>query len=131
MMTAGADPAGLLEAAAAVIDRNGWYHGGGFSDQSTDCPPAAAPVCAAAAIRLAAGAERPEHGSAAAAPAEVLFARYLLARGVTMPPGRATEPADVIAAWNDAPGRTGEQVAAALRAAARTPALAGGHERAG
>ena len=102
-------PAEVLEAAADRIERDGWYRGDFFAD-----PPPYFNVDDIARILIAtpkpccvSGALIAEVGHYDTDTAERLLMQHLGLRWI-----------DELPRWNDAPGRTKEEVVAALRAAA-------------
>ena len=100
------DPAATLARAADLIDELGWHQG--------DYRGARGEVCGLAAVQLAAevlpgSSVPPTPDTAYCAAAKLLSARL----GRTVPD--AVEAIAKIVAWNDEPGRTREQVTAALR----------------
>lgn len=93
--------AAVLLEAAALIERDGWAQHIGFD-------PETGGRCALFAIRDAHDALRPGEGDYDSAPSDLL---------------RDHLGTRFVSTWNDAPGRTMDEVVAALRSAA---ALAGG-----
>lgn len=106
-LTAVPGPDRVLDMAADVVGMRG-LHKGDFHDESSGC------VCAAGAIRIAAGGV-PFESCQDAAAAEKAFASCLAAHGLARP-GHC--PVEVISIWNDAEHRTAREVIATLRAAA-------------
>jgi hypothetical protein len=100
-------PDRVLNGAADLIELRGW-HRGGFHEESSGR------VCAAGAIRVAAGGV-PYESCEEASATEMAFAECLAAHGLARP-GHC--PIEVIGQWNDAEGRTAAEVVATLRAAA-------------
>jgi hypothetical protein len=100
-------PDHVLGLAAEVIEQRGW-HQGDFQDEATGR------VCAAGAIRIAAGGV-PFESRREASNAEQAFADCLAAHGLVTP---GDCPIEVIGTWNDAEDRTVGEVAATLRAVA-------------
>ena len=105
-------PAEVLDAAADRIERDGWHQGDFFPDPPNyfDVDDIARiliatpkPCCVSGALI----AETEHHDPSGVEPAEVLLMQYLGIRWAGQLP-----------LWNDAPGRTKEEVVAALRAAA-------------
>ena len=105
-------PAEVLDAAADRIERDGWYRGDFFADP----PPffnvddiariliaTPKPCCVSGALIAETGYYETSFDSAA----ETLLMQHLGLRWI-----------DELPRWNDAPGRTKEEVVAALRAAA-------------
>lgn len=97
----------ILARAAAVIERNGWNQGGYFADRVglalRECP-----VCALGAINIAAGLT----------PGTTINPRT--ERAVSLLADRVDPDRALVGTWNDADGRTAEQVVAELRACAAT-----------
>lgn len=98
-----AETADILDRAADVIERNGWYQDFYF-DLGTDLPPTECPVCLLGAISIAMGNRSPKT-EVFGSPAEIAMERYL---GVV-----------AVADWNDDANRTVAEVLAALRGAAQ------------
>lgn len=104
-------PAGLLDAAAEVIERDGW-HQGNYAESND--PHAA--VCSLGAINRAAGNDaNTRSASGAAYDARIALAHDL---GDDWQVEGCTHPAEIIAGWNDHPHRTADEVVAQLRASA-------------
>jgi hypothetical protein len=100
-------PGRVLRVAVDVIRLEGWNQGG-YIDEETGR------VCAAGAIRIAAGGVAFESCRAALV-AEKSFADYLTSNGLA---STGQCPIEVIGVWNDAHGRTAADIAAHLLAAA-------------
>jgi len=106
-----AETAAILDKAADVIERNGWYQGSYFNEVAGRAP-ADCPVCTYGAIHIAAFGEptpvleTEESAMGEANRAVNVLRKYL---GIT----------SVGAVWNDASDRTAEQVITALRGAAQ------------
>jgi hypothetical protein len=112
--------AAVLMRAAKVIEANGWCQNS-FLDLAAACyaaDPRDVPVCAAGAIRVAAGHD-PDDGGAEV-PAMRVFAYWLAATGAAGAAG--ADPVERIGFWNDDPARTATEVAAELRQAAAAEA---------
>ena len=111
--------AAVLARAATVIEVNGWNQGG-FIDLGAACQIPdirQVPVCAAGAIRIAAGHDPDDCGAPVAALR--VFAYWLSSTGQA---AAGTDPLDRIGFWNDAAERTATEVAAELRRAAAAEA---------
>lgn len=102
--------ADTLDEAADIIERNGWTQGD-YHRPDGSKPPRDWPVDTTGALNLALGADTPSHDIQPDSSAEVALMRYL---GIEYVPG-----------WNDAEGRTVEEVIAALRGAAAAEREAG------
>jgi hypothetical protein len=122
-------PPRILVRAADVLDAQGWIQNGDYHARA-DLPPEQCPVDLTAALALAADLDM--HSDAAAIPepgahadAVLLLARHVLGAG----PQTETAPwaLNQLTNWQDEPGRTVEQVTAALRAAAAEPAIGVGY----
>lgn len=104
-----AEDAAILDEAANIIERNGWwqhfYHDPGSHLPMIDCA-----VCARGAINLAANRRAPNRPTKKSNNALSALERYL---------GISGQSPNSVADWNDEPDRTAEQVIAALRGAAR------------
>jgi hypothetical protein len=111
--------AAVLARAADVIETNGWCQNGLLDlDAACHAPDLRqVPVCAAGAIRIAAGHD-PDDGSAGI-PAIQVFAYWLACTGHASHRG---DPMTQISYWNDDPARTATEVAAELRQAAAADA---------
>lgn len=105
--------ADVLDRAANIIERNGWYQGSYFDRYALDGErsPNDCPVCTLGALNVALGALNPSHDVDLNGPAEMALRRYLNLDD--------SDGADSLADWNDRRCRTAEQVVAALRAAAQ------------
>jgi hypothetical protein len=93
-------------AAADVIERNGW-HQGSFFVQDFRKPPQDCAVCAGGALNIAI------HGMPWGSGLMKHVLRYNDA--FTVLSAYVDDPAGSVALWNDEPGRTAEEVTAALR----------------
>lgn len=112
----------ILDRAADLIARNGWWQGF-YYDLGTDLPRRECALCTRGAINLAANGRAPDRLSDAAEDALRALERHLDISG---------EYPHSVADWNDNPERTVEQVVAALRgAAAAERVAAAGPETAG
>lgn len=118
--------ADILEAAAAVLERNGWYQGDFFQplrddSDGTDVPPKDCPVCAMGAIMVAAGVD-PESDTLCLGKPAWAAARAFAAHLGRLEPGELATTNYVVAVigedWNDDVDRTAEQVTGELRACA-------------
>lgn len=105
------ETADVLDRAADIIERNGWwrksYYDFGAVGSKPKCELA---CCARGAINLAANGRTPDRLSNLGEDALHALERYL---------GISGEHPDSVADWNDEPGRTVEEVIAALRGAAK------------
>ena len=113
--------AAVLARAADVIEANGWCQNG-FLDLDAAChipDPRQVPVCAAGAIRIAAGHDPDDCGTQI--PAMQIFAYWLTATGQANSQDYGA-PENLIGFWNDAEQRTATEVAAELRHAAAAEA---------
>ena len=111
--------AAVLARAANVIEANGWCQGG-FIDLDAAChlpDIRQVPVCAAGAIRIAAGHDPDDCGAPVAALR--VFAYWLSGSGQA---ATGADPVDRIGFWNDDPARTATEVTAELRRAAAAEA---------
>ena len=111
--------AAVLARAAGVIEANGWCQKS-YLDLAAACyvpDPRAVPVCAAGAIRIAAGHDPDDCGAPVAALR--MFAYWLTVSGQA---SAHADPVDRIGGWNDDPARTATEVAAELRRAAAAEA---------
>ena len=116
----------ILDRAADVIQRHGWAQGGWFSSYR-ETPPAECPVCAGGAMNVTV-INRPAFDVVFDGwPAGLLDAYRVLAHRVQPGLGIAADCDEehrldqyiaAIGAWNDAEGRTAEEVVRELRAAA-------------
>lgn len=104
-MTTDAD---VLDGAADIIERNGWWRQY-YYDPGSQLPMRDCAVCARGAINLAANGKNPNRLSDVGQDALRALERYL---------GISGEYPHSVADWNDKPGRTAEEVIAALRGAA-------------
>lgn len=112
-------PSEIYTRAGDLIDRQGWARGW-YWDDAADKAPKECPLDAVGALNVACGHE-PDHDVPGDPGREVIEA---FARRVA--PGAAGEdPHAVIGEWNDAAGRTREQVVAEFRAAALVEQEAG------
>lgn len=119
-------PADILRGAALYLQRHGWHRGSLYADNdSTNLTPAA---CAQGGIGMAAFGQRiPAHARCYGAAdwrtfqrASNFFNDYLNLSGAKASPTDEQEPWEgpSIGDWNDEPGRTFDEVHAALLAAA-------------
>lgn len=111
--------ADVLDRAADLIERNGWWQNF-YYDLGTDLPKRECAVCARGAINLAANGRTPDRLSDVGQNALSALERYL---------GISGDHPHSVADWNDAPERTAKEVIAALRGAAaaeREQAAGGG-----
>jgi hypothetical protein len=118
-MSDATSPAGILDQAAAVIQRNSWTQNQ-FYLRIPGYRPSLCPVCAGGGINVAAGLE-PARGAddprGYHADAIEAFARHVDPSYAEDDDGRR-RPYASIGAWNDADGRTAEQVVTELKACA-------------
>lgn len=98
----------VLDRAADIIERNGWWQNF-YCDLGSSLPKRDCAVCARGAINLAANGRTPDRLSKVGEAALQALERYL---------GISGEYPDSVADWNDHPGRTAEEVVAALRGTA-------------
>lgn len=113
--------------AADILETNGWIQGDsvGTGDGQDHLPPARRRCCVDTALRLAALEETPDRGPDTgvlddppdtAVDTERAFASWLLARGHWHDHSTGDSfDVEIVAAWQDAHGRTLRQVTAALR----------------
>lgn len=125
--------ADILDEAAAVLARNGWYQGDFYQplrddSDGTDVPPRDCPVCGLGAIMVAAGMDPDDDDLRKGTPAwdaAAAFAAHLL----RLKGSEVITTNYVIAVigedWNDDDGRTAEQVISELKACAATQRQAG------
>jgi hypothetical protein len=118
--------ADILDAAAAVLERNGWYQGDFFEpliddSDGTDVPPRDCPVCGLGAIMIAAGMDPGGDGLCLDSPAWAAAKAFAAHLG-RLEPDEITPANYVIHTigedWNDAGDRTADQVTGELRACA-------------
>ncbi|MGI5162777.1 DUF6197 family protein [Spirillospora sp. CA-253888] len=116
-------PSQILDAAADLVVRDGWAREDWFIPFG-DTPPGECRKCAAGAINTASGLapDDEEHDDASRLAALRTLALRVDA-GVREADDRGwagfTAYVNAVAEWNDEPGRTAEQVVAALRSCAR------------
>jgi hypothetical protein len=126
--------ADILDGAAAVLDLNGWYQGDfvqALRDDSdgSDVPLRDCPVCGLGAIKVAAGLD-PDDELCLGTPAWDAALAFAIHLGKVERAEMATENYVIQAIgeeWNDADGRTMQDVTSELRACAaqlREPAHA-------
>lgn len=124
----------ILDKAADVIERNGWHQGDWMharpGRQDDECP-----VCEGGALNLAVTGSPCIDADDDDAPADLLTAYEVMAHRAK--PSLEIGPEDytvgelleafveVVASWNDAKGRTAEEVVRELRAAAASEREAG------
>jgi hypothetical protein len=115
-------PSGILDNAANHIDRHGWAQDE-WVDRITDdnglvLPIEECPMCAGAAINNAGDfvPEYDEHYDGPTLQALEAFATHI--GDLPTAPEFTFDVLDIIANWNDADGRTQDEVVAALRAVA-------------
>jgi hypothetical protein len=122
-------PADILRGAARYLQLHGWRQDGLYGDDefTTDTPSRTPAACALGAIGMAAFGHRiPNHYDESAEWAAYRQSSNILDDYLTLTCAKDTVPildanyADGVSVgdWNDAPGRTAEQVIAALNAAA-------------
>lgn len=106
----------ILDRAADLIERNGWTRDEWYKRRRAE-DPRDCPVCAGGALDAAAGCDpgEPEYSPALIAAIGAFAARVDPAFDPAAAYGYGT-----VANWNDAPGRTAEDVVRELRAAAAT-----------
>ena len=105
-----AEPA---DAAATRIETHGWHVGAMYDKTHQD--PWTAPACASGALWLSAGIDPARATVALWKGPKAELVRQVEARLEALPQIRPYW----VPVWNDAPGRTAEQVVAAFRAVAR------------
>lgn len=98
----------ILDLAADLIERNGWWQQY-YYDPGSHLPKRDCAVCARGAINLAANDRTPDRLSDVGEDALRALERHL---------GISGEYPNSVADWNDKPARTAEEVVAALRGAA-------------
>lgn len=113
----------LLERAAHIIARNGWFCGEYWPGATAREPSGKAtrytdgcPCCPLGALAIAAGFDQAKHASRALDRSELHAAVRVLAETVG---GELGDSWEIVAAWNDHATRTATEVIAALRTAAR------------
>jgi hypothetical protein len=120
--------ADILDEAAAVLERNGWYQGDFFQalrddTDGSDVPPRDCPVCGLGAIMIAAGLDPDTDDLQRGTPAWDAALAFAVHLG-KVEPGEATIITTnyVISTigedWNDTDGRTAQDVTGELRACA-------------
>ncbi len=111
-MTATLTVADVCDRAAALIERNGWHHGG-YYRANAHSKPADCPMCVRGAINTAVFGEPVPGLPGAVAWLHVEFAEQAVREFLDL-------GTNSLAKWNDAEGRTYTEVIAALRGAAQT-----------
>jgi hypothetical protein len=107
----------VLSVAANVIDDRGWHRGDYVDyDMAVELGIDNAPVCAVGAIRVAVGGDPADHQ--VTHPAITAFANWVIVDRDPAEGAGEDDPIQVITDWNDASGRTADEVIEALRAAA-------------
>lgn len=105
----------VLDKAADVIERNGWFQGG-FIDLSAEKPKGEEPCCVLGALSIA------EHGDPMKSGSGRVEAVLIDRLDLDVDEADEDYP---LGYWNDEPGRTAEEVVRELRAAAASEREAG------
>lgn len=112
----------ILDKAADHIERFGWWQGSFIPDDMDETDEFDCEVCVLGAINVAAGARPGEVLEGVRSEAAFVLAKRL---GLATDAQRLGLAVTVGDGWNDAAGRTAEQVIAELRAAAASEREAG------